>query len=135
MFANLEGYELIQALETNCLKHEETTITKMLSEEELEDLRRDHTEKILEHDEHEEVLENAKILYKAASKPLKKAIGIIRQMLKHKSVVEKTTLYAFDYQEEGIMAFYTPDGKLFSSRRLYPYERQTNLNSEMRKIS
>lgn len=41
--------------------------------------------------------------------------------------VEEMDVYAFDYQEEGLMAFYGPEGDLISTRELYPEERQTSI--------
>ena len=58
---------------------------------------------------------------------LKKETGPLIQKIETGSELIETTLYGFADHEEETMNFYKPDGNFYSSRPLYPHERQGKL--------
>ena len=127
LFQNIPINDRASMLEANCLKHEEQTVKRQFTHEELEDMRITLTDDSIKNSELEDEL---KALTKPIREELKNYKAVIREKLKKlklKYDENLETVYLFDDQENGMMNTYDVTGELLSSRKLLPSEKQTRI--------
>lgn len=117
----------LQLLQDNCHSREESKLKRFFTEDEIAALREKITTHALRMSDIDEEI-------KAVSEPLKNSLKQVKAdqrvcLTEVRRGFEElpTTLYAFDDQEDGMMGYYDEDGKLVSTRKLYPHERQTRI--------
>lgn len=117
-----------QLLHDNCRKVvENETYTRQLTKEELEEEKQALFEEV-------RIIDNLKKELKEHTKSEKDKIkhheGLRKQSteaIAFEAKEETGDLYMIDYQEEGMMAYYNPQGFLVKSRPLQPSERQLSI--------
>ena len=111
----------------NCYKvYDNETYTRRLEPEEVADLKTDLFDNVQKTQALEDELKETQKELKAKIKELKKLKTQLLREIQFESVSQTGTLYAMDYQNEGMLAFYDPSGQLVMSRPLKPEERQTS---------
>ena len=114
-------------LRDNCYKvYDNETYTRRLEPEEVADLKTDLFDNVQKTQALEDELKETQKELKAKIKELKKLKTQLLREIQFESVSQTGTLYAMDYQNEGMLAFYDPSGQLVMSRPLKPEERQTS---------
>lgn len=128
LFADVPLHQRAEMLEANAEKVEEMTYQRALSPEELEKIRIEFAQTIIEVSTMEDKLKMIVDEHKSAIKP-KRATGM--QLLgqiktKHREV--KETVYHLADRETGMMCTYNKVGELIFSRRLTPEENQLSIH-------
>ena len=114
-------------LRDTCYKvFDNETYTRRLEPEEVADLKTDLFDNVQKTQALEDELKETQKELKAKIKELKKLKTQLLREIQFESVSQTGTLYAMDYQNEGMLAFYDPSGQLVMSRPLKPEERQTS---------
>ncbi|MBC7486062.1 MAG: hypothetical protein H7282_04865 [Cytophagaceae bacterium] len=117
-----------QGLRDICCGHEVQDYKREFNEEEITDMSKFYVQKSTAQSrsvvQKKAVIDSLKSELKIAQKELDKMLSIISTG--HEVV--QGEVYMIDDQESGMMGYYDPTGKLISSRRLRPEERQLRLN-------
>lgn len=123
----VEPKQRLQLLKDNCDSHEETTFYKDLTPLELDIKRETLTENLIKISHQEDILDEAKAIYKMHADPLKKANKELLIEVKTGKSSVKGMLFNFADHENGIMETYDEMGDFVQSRRLKPEEKQARL--------
>lgn len=114
-------------LRDTCYKvFDNETYTRRLEAEEVAELKTDLFDNVQKIQALEDELKGMQKDLKAKIKELNQRKAQLLREIQYESVSQTGTLYAMDYQDEGMLAFYDPSGQLVMSRPLKPEERQTS---------
>jgi hypothetical protein len=120
-------------LQDGCRSKEQQDVRRYFSEGEHLQMRKDFMANAIKLGKLKDELKVIQDDFNARMKPL----TIVNDELKAKvdAGFEEVPgdVFLFDYQEEGMMAYYDANGDLISSRRLAPEEKQTDLAREAAK--
>ena len=115
-------------LRDTCYKVCENEIyTRQLESEEVDEMKTELFENVQKTQSLAEELKGISKDFKERIKILDAEKSELIRAIQFEAVSQQGTLYAVDYQEEGMMAYYDPNGTLVSSRPLAPEERQTSI--------
>jgi hypothetical protein len=126
---DIPAEQRMQLLKDNCDDHEETTYFRELSQNELDIKREELTENLITVSKLDEVLDEAKVKYKAEANPLKLANKMLLTEVKTRRSEVTGILFHIADHESGVMETFNELGEFISSRRLKPHEKQKRLFS------
>lgn len=106
---------------------EDTTFFKPLTREDIEIKNEQFVLNSIEVSKHDDVLEDAKSIYKLATKPLKEENMQLLHQIKTGQEEIAGTVYSVADHENGTMVSYDAKGNFISERRLRMNEKQTRL--------
>lgn len=112
---------------------EDETISRPLTEEELQAHKQALFEVDVEIEDREQEFKAVKDEFKNGIKAIKAVRSTHMKALRFKSSYEKGTIYLIDDQSAGMMGYYDGNGVLLSARPLKPEERQLSIMSEIAK--
>lgn len=124
---DLEAKQRLQLLKDNCDSAEETTYYRELQNDELDVKRESLSDNLVKLSEHEDVLDDAKAVYKEKATPLKLSNKQLLEEIKTRKQKVTGMLYNIADHTAGIMETYDENGDFVSSRRLRPEEKQGKL--------
>jgi hypothetical protein len=119
----LDHIERLRCLRDNCDSHEETNYMRELSPDELDAKRELLTENLIKMSDAESVLEEAKEVCKAVTKPLSKVNAVLIEEVKNRRTRVNGILFNIADPESGMMETYDEEGEFVKSRRLSPEEK------------
>ena len=122
--------EIRKMLEDNCLKKEKQDVRKYFTESEHLQMRKDFTYQSIQVDKLKAELQEITKGFNARMNPIIEVNTLLKKKIDLTYEEVPGDVFVFDFQEEGMMAYYDDLANLISSRRLAPEERQTNLVSE-----
>lgn len=129
LFEDSTPEERVKLLRDNALRVEEMTVKRYFTPEQMEDMRKELTADSIECSEKEDELKEVSAPLKAVIKEKKAVIKERLQKLKAKFEESREEVFLMDNQQDGMMEIYDAEGKLVSSRKLLPSERQTRIVS------
>lgn len=114
----LEPQERLRVLRDNCDSHEESNYMRDLTQDELDGKRELLTENLIKMSDAEGILEEAKEVCKAVTKPLSKINGVLIEEVKNRRTKVSGTLFHIADPDSGLMETYDEEGEFVKSRRL-----------------
>lgn len=115
---DLDKAERLRVLRDNCDSHEESNYMRDLSDDELDAKRELLTENLIKISDAESILEGAKEVCKAITKPLSKVNSVLIEEVKNRRTKVSGTLFHIADPENGLMETYDEEGEFVKSRRL-----------------
>lgn len=127
LFENYSKSERIQALRDNAERAEDFSYFREYEPEELDMIKDQYFQDVMELQHHEDELKEAKDTFKANADPIKKRMQttIVEIRTKGRHVTEQVYLLA-DH-DSGMMEYYNENGEMIHSRRMLPDERQLRI--------
>lgn len=123
----MDPAQRIQLLKETCDHSEETTYYKDLTPEELDVKREELSENLIKISEFDDVLDEAKTVYKSKANPLKlENKELLTEVKTRKSKVDGILFHCANHQD-GVMDTYNENGEYIGNRRLRPDEKQAKL--------
>lgn len=135
LFSEKTPEERLKALKANADKMEELTYTKPLTQEELDEYRENYSDKSIEFSKLDDEKKVTVSSINDQVKPVKKDLDLLLRIIKTKAIEITDETYLFADHETGMMEYFDGNGEMVYARRLRPEEKQTTINSQIRKIS
>lgn len=122
-----------QILRDNCDQIVEKSYTRKFKQAEINDRRAELANVSIQVQELDDELAQVKATIKGKIKPLLERRAKILGELKSGGEYVTSDVYKFVDVEEGVTAFYAPDGHKIDERSITPEERQRNMFQQLRK--
>lgn len=133
MLADTPIEQRAQIMADSCDKIEERSYLSKYDQEEINLLRAELADVSILLGNLEEEFAAKKEEYKGKVKPVQERIAKILNNLKNGGEYIKGEVYKFIFEDEGRVAWYTPDGYLLEARPITSEERQKTIQMEIRR--